>query len=174
MQAQRTSNRNTTNAIVDTVIFLAFLVAGAPHFSGLAIHEWLGISFGAAIITHLLLHWQWVVGVTKRFFTKLPRQTRLNYLVNTLLFIDITAIIFSGLMISKVALPWLGVSLGSGGGWLTVHKLAADGSLALVGAHVALHWQWIVQMARRLTGAQRQQLPAQGVPAASAQIQQEA
>jgi len=36
--------------------FLAFLVAMAPRFSGMAIHEWLGIAFGAAITTHLLLH----------------------------------------------------------------------------------------------------------------------
>ena len=65
-QAQTQPNRNKTNLIVDSAIFLAFLVALAPRFSGLALHEWLGVAFGGAIVTHLLLHWQWIVEVTKR------------------------------------------------------------------------------------------------------------
>jgi hypothetical protein len=66
-QASTQPNRNKTNLIVDSAIFLAFLVAMAPRFSGMAIHEWLGIAFGAAIVTHVLLHWQWVVNMVKRF-----------------------------------------------------------------------------------------------------------
>src|SRR6187455_328514 len=97
-------NRNNTNLIVDSVIFLAFLVAMAPHFTGMAIHEWLGIAFGAAITTHLLLHWQWIVEITKRFFGKAQWSARINYILNALLFIDITLIIFSGLMISEEVL----------------------------------------------------------------------
>src|SRR6476620_6390083 len=93
-------NRNKVNLIVDSAIFTAFLVAMAPRFSGQTIHEWLGMAFGAAIITHLLLHWQWIVEVTKRFFSKAQWSARINYLLNSLLFIDVTLIIFSGLMIS--------------------------------------------------------------------------
>ena len=49
------------NLIVDSIVFIAFLIVTAPHFTGIAIHEWLGIAFGAGITTHLLLHWQWIV-----------------------------------------------------------------------------------------------------------------
>ena len=111
-QVKKQLNPTKINLAVDGGIFLGFLVADAPHFTGMAIHEWLGIAFGAAIITHLLLHWQWLVAVTRRFLTNIPRQARLNYLLNMLLFIDVTLIIFSGLMISRVALPSLGLSLG--------------------------------------------------------------
>jgi hypothetical protein len=143
------SNRNKTNLIVDGAIFVAFLVAMAPHFSGMAIHEWLGIAFGAAIVTHLLLHWQWLVEVTKRFFGKLQWSARINYLLNTLLFIDITLIIFSGLLISEVALPLIGVQLTGGGVWRGLHKTGANLFVPLVGLHVALHWQWIVNVFKR-------------------------
>ena len=148
-QTATQSNRNKTNMIVDSAIFLAFLVAMAPHFSGMAVHEWLGIAFGAAITTHLLLHWQWIVEVTKRFFSKAQWSARINYILNALLFIDITLIIFSGLMISEVALPFVGIELAQSGSWRGLHGTAANLFLVLVGLHVALHWQWIVNMFKR-------------------------
>jgi cytochrome b len=142
-------SRSKTNLIVDIAIFVAFLVAMAPHFSGMAVHEWLGIAFGAAIITHLLLHWQWLVEVTKRFFNKAQWSARINYILNALLFIDITLVIFSGLMISEVALPFVGVQLAQSGVWRGLHGTTADLFMVLIGLHVALHWQWIVNMFKR-------------------------
>src|SRR5262245_22226883 len=96
-RAQRQPNRNKVNLIVDSTIFIVLLVVMAPHFTGMAIHEWLGIAFGGSILTHLLLHWQWVVQVTKRFFGKVQWPARINYLLNALLFVDISIIIFTGL-----------------------------------------------------------------------------
>ena len=142
-------NRNKTNLIVDSAIFLAFLVAMAPHFSGMAVHEWLGIAFGGAIITHLLLHWQWLVEITKRLFSKTTWSSRINYILNILLFVDITLVIFSGLMISEVALPFVGIELAQSGSWRGLHGTFADLFMVLVGLHVALHWQWIVNMFKR-------------------------
>ena len=129
---------------VDATIFAAFLVATAPRLSGEAVHEWLGVAFGAAIITHLLLHWQWIVATTKRIISKLPWQSRINYLLNALFFIDMTIIIFTGLMISKTALPALGIQLAAGGAWRILHSLASDVGVLILGLHIALHWQWIV------------------------------
>src|SRR6266498_5789934 len=166
MQLQTQSKRNTVNLIVDSTIFLAFLVAMAPRFSGMAIHEWLGIAFGAAIVTHLLLHWQWIVEVTKRLFGKAQWSARINYILNTLLFIDITIIIFSGLMISNVALPALGIQLALGGSWRMLHTTAANLFLLLVGLHVALHWQWIANMFKRMLAMRRAPQPTPQLSAA--------
>lgn len=96
------------------------------------------------IITHLLLHWQWIVNVTKRIFAQIPWGTRINYILNLLLFIDVVMIAFTGVMISLEALPLLGVELGAEGTWRELHTLAANLSILLTGLHVALHWQWIV------------------------------
>jgi cytochrome b len=149
MQAQRNRLSATkVNLIVDGSIFAAFLVATAPHFTGMPIHEWLGIAFGADIITHLLLHWSWLVATTRRIFTTAPRQARINYVLNTLLFIDITLLVFTGLMISKIALPQLDMTLSPGILWRSLHTATADAAV-IVGLHVALHWGWITKSVSR-------------------------
>lgn len=150
MQPTRTKpNRNKINLVIDLAIFLAFLIAMSPHFSGIAVHEWLSIAFGAAIVAHLLLHWEWIVGITRSFFKKARWSARSNYVLNVLLFIDITIVIFTGLMISEDALPLFGIQTVRGGIWHGLHSVSADLSLVLVGLHIALHWEWIVKMVKR-------------------------
>lgn len=137
------------NYLVDLTIFTAFLVTFNPRSTGMALHEWLGIAFGAAAVVHLLLHWKWLVASTRRFLGKLPRQTRLNYVLNFLLFVAMTLLIFSGLMISEEALPALGLRLPAGVAWRSLHFQSADAALILLGLHVALHWKWIVSTTKR-------------------------
>jgi cytochrome b561 len=153
-------NRNKLNLFVDLAIFIAFLVAMAPRFSGIPVHEWLGIAFGAAIITHLLLHWQWIVEVTRRFLGKAQWSARGNYMLNALLFVDVTIVIFTGLLISEAALPAFGVEVARGGPWRVLHTLSANLFIFIVGLHVAVHWQWIVNTVKRLGARQ----PARRAP----------
>ena len=117
--------------------------------SGIPIHEWLSIAFGAAIVIHLLLHWQWIVATIKRFFSKMNAQQRINFVLNTLLFIDVTIIIFTGLVISRVVLPGLGIETIRGGIWRPLHSLSSDIAVFIVGLHVAMHWQWIWSAIKR-------------------------
>ena len=133
-----------TNLIIDASIFTAFLVISNPHLTGNTIHEWLGISFVAAIITHLLLHWDWIVNVGREFFKKLWHQSRLNFVVNMLFFIAMTGSLFSGLLISKDVMSTLGIHLNVSQGWKSIHTLMSDASVILLGVHIALHWKWIV------------------------------
>src|SRR5260221_12903116 len=100
MQPERKQgNQNAINLAVDLVIFLIFLVVEAPKFSGLPAHEWLGIAIGAGVLTHVLLHWAWVIEISKRFFGNAQTIARVNYVLNLLLVIAITTIIFTGLTI---------------------------------------------------------------------------
>lgn len=145
MQAiQKKLSRTTANYLVDITIFLAFLVAMNPHMTGIGIHEWLGIAFGGAILAHLLLHWQWLVEITRRFFGRITKEARLNYLVNLLFFIDMTLIIFTGIMISESALPAFGITLQQSFAWRGLHTTSANLALPILGLHIALHWRWIV------------------------------
>jgi hypothetical protein len=146
---QRNISPLKTNLLVDIAIFTAFLVALDPHMTGFAIHEWLSIALAAAIVAHLLLHWKWLVQVTRRFLKRLPGQSRLNYLVNALLFIDVTLIIFSGLMISEEALPLLGIAIQHSSFWRMLHTLSSELAIYVLGLHVALHWKWIVSAVKR-------------------------
>lgn len=151
MQPTRLQRRNSTktNLWFDLAIFVAALLAPAVFLTGLTIHEWLGIGLGVAIIVHLLLHWQWLVQVTKRFFTRLPRSSRINYVLNSLFFIDMTLIVFSGLMISRVVLPLFGIELAHGGIWQQLHIFASSFMVFILALHVALHWKWILNAVQR-------------------------
>jgi len=165
------SNRTYTNLLVDITIFAAFLIATAPRFSGLAVHEWLSIAFGAAIVVHLLLHWRWIVSTTQRLFSTAPNQARLSYAINLALFIDMTVVIFTGLMVSEIALPSLGLNLAGGRGWMGLHRTASDVAVILLGFHVALSWRWIVGVVKNLWArlvAPRPQLVPVPIPVESA------
>lgn len=131
------------NLILDLSMFGVFLVIANPHSTGTTIHEWLAIAFSAAIITHLLVHWDWIVKVGKEFFKKLWHQSRLNFLVDTLFFITMTGSLFSGLMISENVMSTLGIHLNVGQGWRSIHSLLSDTSVVMLGLHFALHWKWL-------------------------------
>jgi len=138
-----------TNLILDITIFTAFLAVANPSLTGMTIHEWLALAFAAAIVTHLLFHWNWLVTVTKQFFKKLFHQSRLNYVVNALFFVAMTTAMLSGLLISKSVMSTLGIQLNASHGWESIHRLAADASLIMLGLHFALHFKWVVTNLKR-------------------------
>ena len=141
---------NKTNLILDLTIFTAFLAVANPHLTGNTIHEWLSVAFGAAIVTHLLFHWKWIVNVTTEYFKKFFHRSRLNYIVDLLFFIAMTGSLFSGLLISKDVMSTLGIQLGDvSRGWKSIHTLTSDASVILLGIHFALHWKWVVDTVGR-------------------------
>ena len=141
--------RNRLSMYLDLAIFLGFLVAMAPRWSGIAVHEWLSIAFGAAIVVHLLMNWQWIVGVTKRFLSRVHWLARANYVLNVVLFIDMVIVIFTGILISEHVLLLFGMTTARGGVWRGLHDISANMAVLLVGIHLALNWQWIVTAWRR-------------------------
>jgi hypothetical protein len=138
-----------TNLTLDITIFIAFLAVANPSLTGMTVHEWLALAFAAAIVTHLLFHWSWLVTMTKQFFKKLFHQSRLNYVVDTAFFVAMTASFFSGLLISKSVMSTLGIQLNAGHGWESIHRLASDASLIMLGLHFALHFKWVVTNLKR-------------------------
>jgi cytochrome b len=141
------------NFIIDFVIFAAFLLAAEPHITGDTIHEWLGLGFFITAMAHLLLHWGWVTNSIKKFFKKMPALTRINSIVDFLIFVAFTVITFTGIMMSKSVLPTLGISASRGGAWKQIHSLASDATVFLVATHFALHWSWITGVLHRYVAA---------------------
>jgi len=138
-----------TNLILDMTLLSAFLVVTNPSLTGMTVHEWLALAFAAAIVIHLLFHWNWLVAVAEQFFKKLFHQSRLNYMVDALFFVAMTAAMLSGLMISKSVLPAIGIQLDVSHGWKMIHTLASDVSLIMLGLHFSLHFKWVVSHLKR-------------------------
>lgn len=140
---------NKTNFLLDTGIFVAFLVALEPEVTGLEIHEWLSVALAGTLIVHLLLHWDWAVGVLKTFFRKLIHVSRLKFVVDAVLLVAMITVMVSGLMISRAVLPVLGLTVPENSDWRMLHSLSADLVLWLTALHFALNWKWVVSMIKR-------------------------
>jgi cytochrome b len=151
-----------TNFALDLTVFLGFLVALEPGLTGTPIHEWFTLALAGTLVVHLLIHWNWVINLSKRFFNNPFQISRLNYLLAALIFIGFTVIITSGLMISESVLPLLGLQRAPGFAWRGIHETATNLTLLLVMLHFALHWTWIKNAVRRIFVAPfRRRGPAQ-------------
>lgn len=148
-RAQKGWSHTVKNYWLDIVLFFAFIIDMNFRFTGIAIHEWLGIGFGLALIYHLLLHWDWIISVSKRLFRRLPGGQRVRYLVDLLLFLDMVILSMTGIWISEVAMQQLGISVTSNFFWRRMHTLTADFAIWLVALHLALSWKWIVSSSKR-------------------------
>ena len=134
---------------LDAVILVGYTLAYSFGFTGLVVHEWLGLALGLVLLVHLTLHWDWVVRTTRRLVTRRGRD-RVIWLVNLALLAAMTLCVASGIVISRVAMPALGILTISTPFWDRLHIITAEVTLGLVPVHVALRWRWIVSVARHL------------------------
>ena len=132
-----------TNFFLDLVLFLGFLLAFEPHYTGLAIHEWVTLCGLAILVVHILIHWDWLVNTTVRFFQYLNGRVRLNYIIIGLVYIGFVTTLTSGLMISEHVLPAFGMRFITNILWRRIHSLSSNLTLLLVALHFALHWDWV-------------------------------
>lgn len=140
---KKTTNRNKLNIFLDLGLALVFVLEMERRFTGQLLHEILGLGFGLMFTIHLILHWQWVVTLTRTFFQKLIHETRFKYVINLLLFVSMLTMIVTGIVIART----LGYNLGQTGAgkfpWQRIHVLSGEFSIFLVGLHIATSWKWI-------------------------------
>lgn len=137
---KKSLNKIKINVFLDLLLALIFIVEMEEHFTGLPLHEVLGLIFGAAFIIHIILHLDWIVSITRGFFKQIIHESRFNYVLNLALLIDMLVATVSGVLISRT----LGLSISDvDHSWEQIHKLSAEFSLILVALHVAMHWKWI-------------------------------
>jgi hypothetical protein len=150
---RRKLNKTKLNVFLDALMTVAFVVEMEEHFTGLRLHELLGLLFGIAFTIHILLHWSWVANLTRTFFQKLLHESRFNYMLNVVLFADMAFVTVSGILISRT----LGLNLALGEDFRralqTLHMVGSEVALIIVALHVAMHWKWIkVNAGRYLFG----------------------
>lgn len=148
-ETRSAANSTRVNWWVDLALFTAILLALAPQFTGLAIHEWLSLALAGGAVVHLLLHWPWIVNVLRRFLEHTPWSARLNFVLNSILFMAFVVVSLSGVLISQEVLPFLGFELRADRTWEVLHRLSADAIVWMVGLHIALHWKWILNAFQR-------------------------
>jgi hypothetical protein len=131
---------------IDILLFTGFLLAFFLSFTGIELHQWIGVFGGLLALYHLLVHSDWVDAVSKRLFTNVSGKVLLKYIVDSLLLAGFVLIILTGLVISA----WLGVALNNDTSWLTVHIIASISTMLAVMVKLALHWRWIAKTTRTI------------------------
>ena len=123
------------------------------RLTGLVLHEWLGIATVGMVLTHLLFAWSWIASQSRRLFSLKSIRARINYLVNLSLFAAVTAVIYSGIVISQKGIPAL---TGRNSPpemdwrWDTLHIQFSAAVIMLAGFHLAINWEWVLAAGQRI------------------------
>jgi hypothetical protein len=134
--------RLKTTFWLDVTLLVSVCVLQTVRFTGLVLHEWLGLAMVGMVLAHLLFSWGWVATQSRRLIAERSVRARINYLLNLSLFASVTAVIFSGILISQKAIPTLtgtGAAANMDWRWDTLHNDFSQAVVLLAGFHVAIN-----------------------------------
>ena len=145
----RKMSTSKRNLFWDIGMTASFIAVFSQDITGETLHEYLALGLFVGLIAHLLFHWKWLINITKRILSpKLPRKTRLSYLIVGGLAAAFSIMCISGLMISEAIMPNFG--LGNAGGlWEDLHEASSNFALLMVITHVLQHWKWILTNSKK-------------------------
>jgi hypothetical protein len=135
--------------LLDIFLFACLILLLSPFSTGLSGHEFLGIIFFLPVILHLLFSWSWIKRSTRLFLVQSGWRERFNYFLNLSLFVFVVLEILSGLIVSQVLVPSIGIKTINDGAWRELHKQVSVGIVILISLHISLNWQRIVSYFRK-------------------------
>ena len=149
--------------LLDGGLFAALLAVNNPAWTGISVHEWLGIALITPLLVHLIINWDWTVRTVTNFVDKARNASRVNLVVDTLLFLATVAVMLSGLVVSTTLPGLFGFTTSPSIIWHALHSVSADATILLMLTHLGLHWRWVVRTAGRVL-APSEDLAGQPVP----------
>lgn len=125
--------------ILDIIMFILMILLMNLLFTGIVLHEIIGLLVFILFIVHKYFNFKWIKTITKSIFSgnNINNKIKLRYVIDLLLFIDITMIIISGIIISQVI--FVGISNPSII-WSNLHHLFAALGLIIIIIHTLLHY----------------------------------
>jgi hypothetical protein len=125
--------------IIDISMTVLLLCAYAYRITGDIAHEWIGVAVFVLCAAHNVINYRWY----KNMFSGAYNARRLVMTaVNALLALLFTALIVTGLLMSRTVLSFLRLQ-----GDMTlrlIHTTSAYWLLPLIGIHIGLHWGMIM------------------------------
>jgi len=129
---------------LDVLLLLLFLLIESPRITGVAAHEWIGFAIAIPLIVHMLLSWHWIVSKAKHLWTNGNPRTRLNYLINLVLFVSMVVAIVSGGIVSRIAMPQMGIPTVFDLDRFELHDGSSNVLIAAILLHLAMNWGWVL------------------------------
>ena len=138
---------------LDMTLLIAVCALQDVSFTGLFLHEWLGLAMVGMVLAHLMLAWSWIATQSRRLFAVQSARARINYFLNLSLFAAVTAVIFSGILISQKAIRTLTSTKAAPDmdwRWDTLHNQFSQYVLMLSGLHLAINWEWALAAVQKV------------------------
>ena len=159
-------NKQVFYWIVDVIILASLVLEYELDWTGLQVHELLGLAVFGVMLVHLIAHWRWVVSVTKKVFESVSSKAAFYYVIDAILLFSFTGIIITGLIISSL----LSLSMQSQtyDFWRFLHVTVSYLTLVVVGLKLAIHWKWIVNTTKRKIFRTQKAAPVMAAEANSA------
>lgn len=142
---------NRSLFLLDAILLTLFVIVMLPHATGIALHEWISYLFLVPFLLHLLFHWNWIVKIPSRLFRSPVGDVYVNIVLDGLLYFTMIFAIVSGVLASEVSLRGLGFNFTPDPFWSITHHQLSNLLFPLVGVHLAMHWGWIIRVAKQLT-----------------------
>lgn len=134
----------------DAAMLVLIVVLGSWRFTGVPWHEYLSLALAVAVFVHLLRQRAWIVANASRLGSLPDWRSRVNVLLNVLMFATLVAVTASGLFASKVVWPHPRMDTASFLRWHDIHGYAGNGLQWLVALHLAVNWTPLLKRARAL------------------------
>lgn len=139
---------NKIKMALDVVMTVLFICLMKISFTGVALHEIIGISIFVFFIIHQLLNYKWIASMCNNIFAgKVKGKAKFMFVLNAVLFILTSFTVISGILISQSLFPE--VSTNNTAIWSELHHFAAYSSLILLSVHIGLHWSMIMNFFKK-------------------------
>ena len=146
---------NKKKIIADITMTLIFVLIIDTFFTGILLHEALGIAVAIVFVIHHILNLKWIKGVSKNFFGGIiPLKTKIMYILNILLFISCGFTILSGILISQELFKF--IALKDTFSMSVWHHFSSYVSLILLSIHLGLHWNMVMNAFRKMFNLKEQ------------------
>ncbi|MBQ9066307.1 MAG: hypothetical protein IJ133_02090 [Clostridia bacterium] len=124
--------------VLDALLVIVMATLYSKGAVNLMYHEVVGLVLTGLILIHVVAHWKWITGVSRKVFTGSSKaRTAVSYVINVLLCVSWLACIVLGILVSKKIFHF-----GLPGSLVPWHFFTAALALLLTGVHVGLHWEW--------------------------------
>ncbi|MCM1567209.1 MAG: DUF4405 domain-containing protein [Dehalobacter sp.] len=146
------SSKLVTKIVLDIAMSILFVFLLDAFGTGLAFHEIAGLFIFALFGIHILLNGSWVKNTTLNLIqNKLKNRTavsvKMKYALNLAIFISISIIVTTGVLISKVLFPSDTIH----GEWIyLIHKCTSYVCLGFLITHLAIHASYFVKSVGRI------------------------
>jgi hypothetical protein len=185
------SSQTRNNWLIDTALFLGAVVAsltgiyflflpvggyqgGRNPMYGITIlfqretwedlHTWFGILMIVAAAVHIVVHWNWIVSMSKRVFQEMFRRerrlngrSRYNVGINALIGLSFLVAAISGVVLlftpggreaSSMVVLFLSRTT-----WDLIHTWAGVVMILAATLHFVIHWGWVTKVSRKVIGS---------------------